>query len=94
MLDKIEDKLKKFYLMLLILGIIVFQYVVPAVQSSAKYDSIEKIIVNHETRISNLENGYINNRELLMEIRFNLKQYIRQSGGEYIEGIESDINKR
>jgi hypothetical protein len=91
MIDKVEDKLKKVHLVLVIIGIIVFQYVFPAAEHSARDNSLDKIVINHESRITNLENGYLGNRELLIEIKFNLKQHIREQGGEYIEGVEPSI---
>jgi hypothetical protein len=91
MMDIIEDKLKKIHIVLVIVAVFVFQYLFPFVESTSNQKTLSGVVVNHETRITNLENGYLGNRELLMEIRFNLKQHVREQGGEYIESAQKDI---
>lgn len=91
MVDKLEDKLKKVHIILLILGMFVFQYASPFINELIKKNNIESTIVSHEERLDALERGYIGNRELLMEIRFNLRKHIESSGQDYIESVPDNV---
>lgn len=54
----------------------------------------QKIVLqteNHETRIGNLESGYLSNRDILLEIKFNLRNHMAAGGQEYIENISNNL---
>lgn len=45
----------------------------------------EKQVMSHESRICKLEDSEKTSRELLLEIKFNLKNLVEKTGGTYFE---------
>jgi len=47
-------------------------------------DNANLLHINHEKRLVNLETGYFTNRDILIEIRFNLRNHIENADGKYL----------
>ena len=74
-----------------------FQLVNNYVDGKLFVDSATLTHLNHEKRLANLETGYFTNRDILVEIRFNLRNHIENADGRYlttdqINAIQSSNN--
>ena len=61
-----------------------FQLVNNYVDSKVYKDNATLTHLNHEERLVNLESGYFTNRDILIEIRFNLRYHIENADGKYL----------
>ena len=89
MIDKLNEKLKAAHIVLAVLIIVLFQIFSPIVSGFVDKSKIENKIQSHEERINKLEYESPSNKELLQEIKFNLKNYMNQTGHTYIENTNA-----
>ena len=88
MLDKIEGKIKNIHLFIAIVALVVWQFIAPIISASVQTSSVEHQVLENTERISILENGYLSNREILLEIRYNVKTLVEDGGRKYLSADE------
>ena len=70
-----------------------FQLVNNYVDGKLFVDSATLTHLNHEERLVNLESGYFSNRDILIEIRFNLRNHIENADGRYFSADQINALK-
>lgn len=81
----IRINLKRVQLILGIVALIIIQFIQPIIGAVVDKNSAETTIQNHENRITTLETNEQTNHELLLEIRWNLRNHMNAAGQEYLE---------
>jgi uncharacterized protein HemY len=86
--EKITINLTKVHLMLAT-AVLIISMLTPFITGFITISKNTEAIGRHDERITILEAGRLDNRELLQEIRFNLKKHMEQAGEKYIDWEES-----
>lgn len=84
-LELLETKLKVVHVFIALIVLVVFNIFAPITKAFVERSEVLKKIDEHEKRITRIENEIPNTNELLQEIKFNLKNYMLQTGHNYIE---------
>lgn len=81
----IKINLKRIQIILGIIVLIAVQFIQPIFGLALSKNAAETTIINHEKRIVILENNEQSTHELLLEIKFNLRAFMKTQGQDYID---------
>lgn len=86
----IQINLTKVHLILSTI-ILVVTLITPFIAGFVSISQHTENLMIHERRLTTLEAQRLDNRQLLLELKFNLKKHMNEAGETYIEGLEINV---